>query len=312
MKHFYTLLCLCFVLCTHTSQAQWQWYHPKPHGNATQATDFYDSNHARSIGKQYSETYTNGSWTINSACDTNLAITYVGLDLVDSVDGWAIESQGKIYHADSAGWHLYADAHNTLTDLFMVDKNHGWIVGDSGYVYQYDGVSWSLQPNSSGKKLWGVFFLNDSTGWITGENGTIMQYRSGTWSTVNTGIPVAVAMYGLFAIDTLNIWVSVSNGSLLHCNNGLWSQINGPWVNSPLRKMYFADTTHGWGIGLAPIIYAYDGSNWSVQYTDTNAYNGDFQSLRMINAQDGWVTGLSGIKLHWNGTNWSEFSESAG
>jgi hypothetical protein len=306
------IILLTFSIFSLHANAQYKWEHPLPHGNALQAVSFYDTNHGFFLGRQFSERLDTATWTITQECDSNLTLNYVGAAVQDSVHGWAIDGLGKMFRLDSLKWKYYTDAHDILTDISMPDATHGCIVGDTGLIVMFDGVSWTQQPSPTSKKIWGTHMLNDSTAWAVGDNGMVLRYKSGVWSSVSTGLTISAPLYDVFATDTMHLWIIEGNGSLLQFVNGTWSTTSGPWGSYPLRKIQFTDATHGWAIAGTNSVYFNDGTTWSIQYTDTNAYNGDFQALDMLSNTDGWIVGAGGNKSHWNGTAWINQTQTAG
>jgi len=59
---------------------------------------------------------------------------------LDSVEGWAVGSEGTIIYTNDGGLHwtnVHSDTEHPLERIFFADRTHGWAVGFGGTVVAY-------------------------------------------------------------------------------------------------------------------------------------------------------------------------------
>ncbi len=77
-----------------------------------------------------------------------------------------------------------------LKSVFFVNSRDGWAAGSNGKIYQTinSGRFWRLQNSGTTVDLSGVFFTDNSNGWAVGDNGTILETTTGgnVWKPATT------------------------------------------------------------------------------------------------------------------------------
>jgi hypothetical protein len=142
--------------------------------------------------------------------------TVNAIDMVSSSDGWAVGTEGRIWHYTGGVWQTVPSPTDYwLYDIDMVDANDGWAVGaksggsflnpdpPTGIILHYDGTAWNVVARTPSYPLYAVSMANRYTGRIVGEWGTMLRLDLSGTGTVNgavrdeAGKPLAgIAVYG--------------------------------------------------------------------------------------------------------------------
>ncbi len=239
--------------------------------------------------------------------------------LKDGTDGWAIGSNGNLFHYSSGSWQIYKtndDFFPGFRDLWMNDNgNEGWAITSWGMIYHYANGKWTTektedQITSNGLKgLW--FMPNGKEGWAVGENGTILHYASQSWkeleiseeSTSSTLNAVCLTEGGKegFAFG--------SDGLALRYSSGKWTKLNqeehfGKQTINDIKLS--ADGSNGWAVGDSGIILHFDTDQWRNWNRTQMLEEGDLNDL-WVNSRgtEGWAVGFGKI-LHLSNNEWDE------
>jgi hypothetical protein len=75
------------------------------------------------------------TWTLHTTTTEGSVLT--AIDMVSASDGWAVGSNGRIYHYSGGTWTLHTTTTegSYLTAIDMVDASDGWAVGEGGLIY---------------------------------------------------------------------------------------------------------------------------------------------------------------------------------
>ena len=73
----------------------------------------------------------------------------------------------------------------------MVSSIDGWAVGMHGVILRWDGVDWSQVDAQVQRDLYGVDMVSATDGWIVGEENTILHWDGQTWTAVSASWPPA-------------------------------------------------------------------------------------------------------------------------
>ena len=175
-----------------------------------------------------------------------------------------------------------------LESLFFTDQRKGWVVGNHGFVARTrdGGETWSSETLRPAADLNSVFFSSDMEGWIVGSEALSGERRAGiVMHTKNGG----------------DAWIVQSRP--------------GKFELSVLNEVVFANSEHGWAVGVVQehgtvqgIIYVTldGGQNWSVQYL-AGQRSGSLSRVKFIDARVGWAIGED-VVLHTTdgGEHWAE------
>jgi photosystem II stability/assembly factor-like uncharacterized protein len=117
---------------------------------------------------------------------------YVGLDMVDTQNGWAVGSNGIIIHTtDGRNWfeQTNPDSQNrTLYVVYFLNINEGWTIGSAGIILHTDngGTTWAVEADGlTTNSLTGVHFTSPTNGYAVGNGKTFLKYTE-----IPTGVGV--------------------------------------------------------------------------------------------------------------------------
>lgn len=183
---------------------------------------------------------TNGGVTWESTYDKSLDVNE--LFFLDTINGWAVGENGKIYKTTDGGatWQAVFQAPNPdnplgkepLRRIWFTDPMHGCAVGGiSGVetkVWTSDGgVSWNVVNKRPGSSLHGLWFADANNGWcVGGANAglTIQKTTDGgkTWvKQLFTALPAGVSYFEDIAFVTpTEGWIVADDGYILKTTNG--------------------------------------------------------------------------------------------
>jgi photosystem II stability/assembly factor-like uncharacterized protein len=99
---------------------------------------------------------------------------------------------------------------NTLHATHFVDAQTGWAVGSQGMIYHTSdgGQTWTPQNSGTAFDLNAVFFLDAATGWAVGRTGTVLHTTDGgvAWTPQDGGQPALFT--DVHFADTNHGWIS--------------------------------------------------------------------------------------------------------
>jgi hypothetical protein len=149
--------------------------------------------------------------------------------------------------------------------------------------------------------------------WVAG-NGPILHYDGASWTSV---FDDSESTFGsLWANTPTDAWAvgyypgpnSMLAGSIAHWNGTAWTDVTNAPPTNQLFRVWGSSPSDVWvvgdevvGNGLTAIVLHFNGSTWSIAYTDATQ---DFGSVWGSGPNDVWVSGL-GDTVHFDGTTWS-------
>ena len=140
---------------THTSDggATWvqQLHHHAGGGNhwVFKAISFTDALHGWAVGRDphgdglVVHTEDGGAHWVRQSSGTPIGYTLTGVCFVDTLQGWAVGTEGTIIHTVDGGATWRPEASGTTEELCsidMVDSSRGWAVGFNGTIIGYSGA----------------------------------------------------------------------------------------------------------------------------------------------------------------------------
>lgn len=235
--------------------------------------------------------------------------------------------------------------YDALQGVAALSASNVWAVGYSGCVSCYgdqsliehwNGSIWSVIPSPSpytSQDLYGIAAVSPTDIWAVGKYGftpygSLIEHWNGTqWSTVPN--PGTQAMHGITALAGNDIW-AVGDSQILHWDGVTWSIVPSPPSTSYSGDYFraaagtsasdvwtvgFEEVGSGEGYTYRPLIEHWDGSAWTVSYSDFPPFpNNDTLTLAgvaALSATSVWaVGGYAGSSFveQWNGTQWTEIS----
>lgn len=103
------------------------------------------------------------------------------VSLPDAKTGWAVGSEGKIFHTTNGGkfWRPQESfVKKDLLDVAFLNGQEGWVVGADGALLQTfsGGRVWKTVNTGVVHRLESVFFRDRNSGWAVGFGGTVLRY----------------------------------------------------------------------------------------------------------------------------------------
>jgi hypothetical protein len=120
--------------------------------------------------------------------------------------------------------------------------------------------------------------------------------------------------------DSLSVTVSGADVMNKDFNSVFGSYSNQAKSSSDIQHgllgIWFADDTHGWGIGLGisgNVIQNWNGTTWTtLDPAPALPSNAQLKAISGSSPNDVWIIGNAGLILHWNGSAWSAMTSPVG
>ena len=236
----------------------------------------------------------------------------IGVDFVDSQNGWAVGVSGTVLRTADGGvtWTPCTPTTPGLAAVQFLDAQTGYVVNGVGPVLKTvnGGLSWTstqLQPG-----LVALSFVDTETGWVISlVDKTIFKTSNGgtSWSATNS--PAEAALVGVDFVDASTGWVVGQGTTVLATKNAgsTWVPQN-TGASARLTGVAFVDSQTGWAVGEFGQIMktANGGATWTAQNSDTYAL---FCDLAFRDRLTGWVLAYGGLtRTGDGGLTWSTSS----
>lgn len=240
---------------------------------------------------------------------------FYAVSFVDSLHGWVVGSDQRIFKTDDGGltWvRQNPNAPNTTWwGVCFIDTLNGWVCGSGGKIYRTTdgGATWVRQTSPTTATLREICFLDSQNGWIVGYGGVTLRTTNGgaNWTLVSSG--VTGDLYGLHFVSPDRGWACGIDGKILFWNGSSWIQ-QSSGTSEYLLDVHFATENIGWIVGGgATILKTIDGGqNWVRQQAPVGI-DPYLKGVCFVDSTTGWAVGLSGTIIQTtDGTNWSEQS----
>lgn len=166
--------------------------------------------------------------------------------------------------ADDAA-RAYPTTQRPLTACDFVSPTTGWVVGEYGVVLRTvnGGRLWHRQRSSAirAQRLHDVDFVDRDVGWAVGSGGLVLATGDAgdSWLQRSPDRPVELRAVAATGRDTVVVagWSGPAGapvGEILRSTDGGASWIGaGLWPGVRLHDVSFADRSHGWAVGSAPV-----------------------------------------------------------
>lgn len=263
-----TLVLFLFLVSgyIHAQFVDWQWLHPKPHGN--------NLNDAVILGAGKLLTFSDGGIV---SVSTDGGSTW-SLLRPDTVAG-----NRSIYEAD------------------FVNDNVGYAVGTSGLAMKTTdgGATWSQLNTGLTVTFWYVDFVTENLGWIGGSSGTLLKTTDGgaTFSPQVIGGTTSVLVYKIYAMNADTIYAgtgSATPGRLIRTTDGgaTWSAVTGYTATGTVRSIYFLNPMVGF---VADALYAiYKTTDGGATWSGADYGTGTFYEVKFTTDSLGFAAGADG------------------
>ncbi|TND10196.1 MAG: hypothetical protein FD123_444 [Bacteroidetes bacterium] len=230
-----------------------------------------------------------------------------GVYFISQTTGYICGDNGILLKSTNSGISWSTQSTSTLSeleDIFFVNANVGFMVGEGDKFMKTTngGVSWTNNTViSSFNWLYGVHFVSADTGWVCGAYGEVYYTANGGSSWSNRSYSTGYTFTSVFFLNATTGYVSgLGPGTLRTVNSGTnWTQ-----TGELFKKMYFANSTTGWGITHDTIKKTTDGGlSWMVQVNPTAI---QINAVHFNGLNNGAIAG-SGEILHTlnGGANWN-------
>ena len=309
-----------------TTEAQWTWLNPLPHGNdlyvgwANSDTDFW------AAGENGILYHWNGiTWKDHNPPSPSKELTSKdirGLWGSGSNDMWAV-GEDAILHYDGSVWKIMTSLVNlgvgVINAVSGTSTSDVWFVGENGTLIHYDGSNFQ-KDTSRLENLYGIW--GDATnnyfavGNMANSNDPAIIHFNGTnWqSTTVAGLPRAnlSSIWG-YGNEQWLVGSKISNeGTLYHVNTGAW-YLEQNSAMADLTTIYGFDVNNVWAAGFASgddiVLLRRNGARW-----DKDPILGQVSSVNLFNlsgkpSQALWAVGSSGTVLTRKNNSWQRSAE---
>jgi photosystem II stability/assembly factor-like uncharacterized protein len=249
-----------------------------------------------------------GNWVLTDNIED---VTFYSVWFNSLNDGYAVGSDGQIYHWGGSNWveEVVPDDAQTLNDVIFLDANNGYAVGDDGTFLYYNGVSWSEFNSPTYYDIGAVFPLSNDNIWCYSSND-IHHWDGSEWTTTYLDINY---IDDIFFIDENDGWVVDENGKMFHYNGIGWA-VHSDLESHPQYsngELYFLNSSEGWYTNCYYLtstsynyVYHYDGSSWT-RYLDDDYYIRKVNRIQEISASNVWAVGYDGLIFNFDGERWN-------
>ncbi|MBI5403750.1 MAG: T9SS type A sorting domain-containing protein [Ignavibacteriae bacterium] len=313
------ILLLYFSNCF--SQSAWQWSYPKPQGNSTYCSWFFNSN-TGFIGTTSGTIMktTNGgiNWKyvlISPGNPLGIGNTVVDIDFINSLTGFAINTK-ELYKTINGGenW-FYVDTLNYYTGrISFINSYSGFFVGFYGPVSKTTdgGHSW-INLNVGSSVFVDVKFINENTGFISSDSQRVYRTTNSgvNWQIIYSGYSNGFVDYFTFYNQNNGLGI-IYGGKFIKTTNAGQNWVQGSM--SSTYNMYSAvykDSLNIFMFGENGLFHktTNGGLNWTTNYVWADIPT--IQTTQVINCNDIFVAGRWGFiaKSTNLGNNWTLLSQ---
>lgn len=241
------------------------------------------STEAWSVGQNgHALHYTGGNWVVDD--QPAMAGSYLGhIAMLSPTSGW-IPAIDKAFFYDGTSWVEKSAGLGgpypalSIRIVSPISDNDVWGIGYKGgnTFAHWDGTTWTAGPTyTSTTHLNDIVMESATSGWATGSIDSSQQstpilfhYDGTTWAQL-PGPPNALSIVNMSLAAPGDVWVtgrdSTNANMVYRYTNGAWSSWVNPGVNA--KAIYMESPTRGWVVN-ALTISAWDGSTWSIEYSD--------------------------------------------
>ncbi len=304
---------------------------------------------AFAVGDQSSYyTWNGAAWTGPSVMPTGLGVSYNGLFMVSSTEGWIVSgnyppvmSQTFILHFVSPVWSVYTNPPTTvrLRSVYMIlpGGSDGWAVGEAGIMIRWNGSAWNTVTSPTGNVLGSVSMYPSGTdGWIVGDGGIILRWNGVYWNLYYT-LPSGATLRAVHSQPGGEAWavgcrpaVPCFGGgavppTILRFTGAAWAAIAPPGTvtGQDLLAVQGLSSSLAYAGGTGGNIIKWDGAIWGsiCSGPPTCGIPGGtniniFDIFVFSDNTDGWAAGVSvaggPVLMRWNGLTWAPFAAPAG
>lgn len=246
----------------------------------------------------------------NNMPDDLLYNSINSLYMLDSVNGWAVGNQHRIFQRSKDGWKLDTislTSKITLKDVCFTNQNNGWIAASHSKLIEYKNGNWITHTMSDLVNYNSLYFIDSSHGWVVGDYGKIQKYNGYEWIDQSS---IAKCLYSVFMLDTLTGW-AVGDEVITKYDGTNWVADNTYWGMS-FTSVYMIDKQNGWAVGsinstFESVLFHYDGKSWErvwLDYSEQPKTNQSFKKVYMLNKDCGYLVGAGGYVAKFNGNKW--------
>ncbi|MFH1150711.1 MAG: hypothetical protein V1748_09600 [Actinomycetota bacterium] len=247
---------------------------------------------------------------------TGITGTVNGIDMADTTNGWAVDSDGKAYTTATGGATWVAGGLDTvrLNDVEQLAPGSVWAVGGSGEIWFFNGSLWVQQPSGTTSELYGLDVLDTSHGWATGgwAPADIQFYNGTTWG--GQFCPATYNISGLSVLDPTHAYACADNAGRVFFGDGAsWSYLNV--VNGNLRDIDALASDQIWAVGdrvgSDPLLMLYSGSppGWESMIGPAHGSPpaSNYYGVSGVSNTDAWAVGAVDTCIRWDGSTWTAY-----
>lgn len=226
-----------------------------------------------------------------------LKIRRNGIDLLSSLDGWAVGNKGLIEHWNGESWQsVESPTTLDLQKVVMLSPTSGWAVGNGGILRYRDG-EWTVAESLS--TLYDIDMLAEDLGWVVGSTA-IFRWNGSQWQAED--VPGSGEIFsGVDMLSATAGWAVSLSGQIYILDEQGWSLQAS--VDAPLHDIVMLSVDLGFAVGDQ--IYRFDGTTWEPTLPPTEPLSDVWYGLAFRSPDDGYAVGMDGQMAHWNGQTWN-------
>ncbi len=292
---------------------------------------------AWAMGNAASSKYTLISWNLptevtwtNESTAISGSNSLTGINMISTVDGWAVGAAGKFLHWNGNTWAVttvspavtyYGVYCNSSHDCHAVGAKSG----SKPSMVHWNGSTWSqISPGGStgNNTLQSVHCDSSSDCWAVGDNTAgkdFYQWNGSTWTGVSESSLSGYTFNGVYCNSSTDCWAVGANATFARKSGASWANFTTGLPAAQYNSVFCNNSSDCWAAGNSnggkDLLVHWNGSVWSRDASNPSPI-GNLLSVSCANSNDCWSVGQSTsgtnspIFVHWDGTSWTQFSPS--
>jgi photosystem II stability/assembly factor-like uncharacterized protein len=231
-------------------------------------------------------------------------------------DAWAVGEDGTLLRSvgRTAQWTIEAvPAGTRRLNAVSAKDGTGWAVGDAGTILRIGGAAAKQEavPKDVTGDLYGVHG-DAQAAWAVGTAGTVLAWDGTKWDRQAKDADVTATLRAVHFAGNAGVAVGDAGTILATTNAGKkWTVQAAPEGAGDLHGVFLADSKHGWAVGAAGTVLAFDGTTWTAQ-TLTPRVTATLRGVAFTGAQAGVAVGDGAVALAFTNGVWADDSSGVG
>jgi photosystem II stability/assembly factor-like uncharacterized protein len=227
-------------------------------------------------------------------------------------DAWAVGEDGTLLRSAgrTAQWTIEdVPAGTRRLNAVAAKDATGWAVGDAGTILRIGGATAKREavPKDVTGDLYGVHG-DTQAAWAVGTAGTVLAWDGTKWDRQAKDADVTATLRAVHFAGNAGVAVG-DDGTILATTDAgkKWTRQAAPEGAGDLHGVFLADSKHGWAVGAAGTVLAFDGTTWTAQ-PPTPRVTATLRGVAFTGAQAGVAVGDGGVALAFANGAWTDDS----